>query len=59
MTDYRLSKKPDGTIEFWTNDKELRSRVTQNIEDIVDAISFRRQIQRIDKRATFVTDDEE
>ena len=50
MTDYMLVEKPDGTIEFWTNDKDLRLRVSQNIADIADAISFRRQIRRVDER---------
>lgn len=51
MTDYMLVEKTDETIEFWTNDEELRLRVSQNIADIADAISFRRQIMRVDARA--------
>lgn len=50
MTDYMLVEKSDGTIEFWTNDEDLRLRVSQNIADIADAISFRRQIRRVDER---------
>ena len=50
MTDYMLVQKSDGTIEFWTNDEDLRLRVSQNIADIADAISFRRQIRRVDAR---------
>lgn len=50
MTDYMLVEKQDGTIEFWTNDEDLRLRVSQNINDIADAISFRRQIRRVDAR---------
>ena len=50
MTDYMLVEKSDGTIEFWTNDEDLRLRVSQNIADIADAISFRRQIRRADAR---------
>ena len=50
MTDYMLVEKSDGTIEFWTNDEDLRLRVSQNIADIADAISFRRQIRRVDAR---------
>ena len=50
MTDYMLVEKSNGTIEFWTNDKDLRLRVSQNIADIADAISFRRQIRRVDGR---------
>lgn len=50
MTDYMLVEKQDGTIEFWTNDEDLRLRVSQNIKDIADAISFRRQIRRVDAR---------
>lgn len=46
MAEYMLTEKPDGTIEFWTNDEELRVRVSQNIADIADAISYRRQIKR-------------
>jgi hypothetical protein len=46
MAEYMLTEKPDGTIEFWTNDEELRLRVSQNIADIADAISYRRQIKR-------------
>ena len=47
MAEYMLTEKPDGTIEFWTNDEDLRLRVAQNIADIADAISYRRQIKRI------------
>lgn len=47
MTEYMLTEKSDGTIEFWTNDEDLRLRVAQNIADIADAISYRRQIKRI------------
>ena len=48
MTQYSLVEKQNGTIEFWTDDKELRLRVSQNIRDIADAIQFRRQIMRVD-----------
>ena len=51
MKGYMLTEKPDGTIEFWTDDEDLRLRVSQNITDIADAISFRRQIRRITKRS--------
>jgi hypothetical protein len=44
MTEYSLAEKQDGTIEFWTNDEELRLRIEQYIKDVVDAISYRRQI---------------
>lgn len=44
MTEYSLTEKQDGTIEFWTNDEELRLRIEQYIKDVVDAISYRRQI---------------
>lgn len=47
MTEYMLTEKSDGTIVFWTNDEDLRLRVAQNIADIADAISYRRQIKRI------------
>lgn len=49
MSEYMLTEKQDGTIEFWTNDEELRLRVSQNIADIADAISYRRQIKRVHK----------
>lgn len=48
MADYMLTEKPDGTIEFWTNDKELRLRVSQNIADIADAIHSMEQLQKIE-----------
>ena len=51
MTEYMLTEKSDGTIEFWTNDEDLRLRVAQNIADIADAISYRRQIKRITHKA--------
>ena len=51
MAEYMLTEKPDGTIEFWTNDEDLRLRVAQNIADIADAISYRRQIKRITHKA--------
>ena len=47
MSEYSLTEKQDGTIEFWTNDEDLRIRVAQNIADIADAISYRRQLQRV------------
>ena len=47
MKSYMLTKRPDGAIEFWTDDKELQKRVIENIRDIADAISYRRQITRI------------
>lgn len=47
MNRYFLKVKMDGTIEFWTNDDELRTRVEQNIKDIVDAMNFRRQITKV------------
>lgn len=59
MTDYMLVEKSDGTIEFWTNDKDLRLRVSQNIADIADAISFRRQIRRVDARIQAESEDKE
>jgi len=46
MSQYSLTEKQDGTIEFWTDDKELRLRVSQNIADTADAISYRRLIKR-------------
>lgn len=49
MTSYMLTEKQDGTIEFWTDDKELRLNVEQNIKAWADAISFRRLIKRTDK----------
>lgn len=49
MSEYVFTEKQDGTIEFWTNDEELRLRVSQNIADIADAISYRRQIKRVHK----------
>lgn len=49
MSEYMLTEKQDGTIEFWTNDEDLRLRVAQNIADIADAISYRRQIKRVYK----------
>jgi len=57
MTDYMLVEKSDGTIEFWTNDEDLRLRVSQNIADIADAISFRRQIRRVDARIQAESED--
>ncbi len=58
MTQYSLVEKPDGTIEFWTDDKDLRLRVSQNIRDIADAISYRRQILRIDKVIRIKSEDD-
>lgn len=46
MTEYSLTEKQDGTIEFWTNDEELRLRIEQYIKDLADAISYRREIVR-------------
>lgn len=46
MTSYLLEEKSDGTLEFWTDDEELRERVQQIIIDMADAISYRRQIKR-------------
>ena len=46
-TQYMFTEKSDGTIEFWTNDKDLRLRVKQCIVDFADAISYRRQINRV------------
>ena len=57
MADYMLVEKQDGTIEFWTNDEDLRLRVLQNINDIADAISFRRQIWRVDARIQAESED--
>jgi len=57
MTEYMLKEKKDGTIEFWTNDKDLRLRVSQNIADIADAISYRRQIKRVDNRPLMIQED--
>lgn len=59
MAEYMLKEKSDGTIEFWTNDEDLRLRVSQNIKDIADAISFRRQIRRIDARIQAEREDKE
>ena len=39
MADYMLVEKQDGTIEFWTNDEDLRLRVLQNINDIEHMIN--------------------
>lgn len=57
MTDYMLIEKRDGTIEFWTNDADLRLRVSQNIADIADAISYRRQIKRVDNKPLMIQED--
>lgn len=57
MTDYMLVEKPNGTIEFWTNDEDLRLRVSQNIADIADAISYRRQIKRVDNKPLMIQED--
>ena len=46
MTEYSLMEKQNGTIEFWTNDEELRLRIEQYIKDVADAISYRREIVR-------------
>lgn len=57
MTEYMLKEEQDGTIEFWTNDEDLRLRVSQNIADIADAISYRRQIKRVDNRPPMIQED--
>lgn len=58
MTEYMLKVKQDGTIEFWTNDEDLRLRVSQNIADIADAISYRRHIKRVDNKPLMIQEDE-
>lgn len=57
MTEYMLIEKQDGTIEFWTNDEDLRLRVSQNMADIADAISYRRQIKRVDNKPLMIQED--
>ena len=47
MKEYYIREKDDGSLEFYTNDYELREQISELITMIADALSYRRMINRV------------
>ena len=48
MTSYSLTEK-NGTIEFWTDNEELKQEVYWFISLIADGISWRNRLERVEE----------
>lgn len=57
MKSYSITERPDGTIEFWTDDGELKQRVRRMIKDIADAITYRNML--VERTRIIMDEDEE
>lgn len=49
MIHYSLEYDGKGTIEFWTDSKEIVEDVSKYIRNVVDAVSWRNQVARVQK----------
>lgn len=59
MTSYSLHEDKEGTIYFWTDDKELKSEVKDVVQLIVDGVAWRNRIERVALRMMEEEEDEE